>query len=261
MELKERWLEHAGARLFAVEVGSGSSVFILHGGMADHRACMHHIAALSTTFRVIAPDQRGSGKSWWDKPLSFEQLSDDLVAWMDTLQLARAVVIGVSSGTGLAVHFALAHPKRVAGLALLQPIYAGAQQGYTPEQAGIFAWMDGVASQALEHGIEAVRPLYAAAPEQHREQAIAMAMEYDPASIVATSHFLVSGAQPFRSPADLAAIRVPVLLMPGADPLHPGPVSDLYLRNLARVQVLEPQDPSLAAKFEKFCAVSWRENA
>jgi hypothetical protein len=69
--------------------------------------------------------------------------------------------------------------------------------------------MDGLASQALTHGIEAIKPLYAAAPEQFREQAIAMAMEYDPASIVATSHFLASGGA-----------AVPVRSRPGS---HPDP--------------------------------------
>jgi len=250
------WLEHDGARLFAVDSGEGAPVLLLHGGMADHRVCLPTLASLSAGLRVIAPDQRGSGRSWCGEPLSFERLTSDLLAWMNKVQVERAAVVGFSSGTGVAVHFALAQPGRVAGLALLQPVYGGVEQGLTPEQVGIFSWMDGIASQALEHGIEAIKPLYAAAPEQFREQAMAMAMEYDPASIVATSHFLSSGAQPFRSQADLASIRVPVLLVRGADPMHPGTVSDLYLRAFARVRALEPHDPLLAEKLKEFCATT-----
>jgi pimeloyl-ACP methyl ester carboxylesterase len=253
MRINPLWLEHDGARLFAAECGAGAPVLLLHGGMGDHRACMPYLQSLSARFHVLAPDQRGSGKSWYGGSLSFELLTQDLLAWMDELRIARTAIVAASSGTGVAVHLALSQPDRVAGMALLQPVYAGAELGLTPEQAGIFAWMDGLASQALAHGIEAIKPLYAAAPEQFREQAIAMAMEYDPASIVATSHFLASGAQPFRSAADLARMQIPAFLVRGADPMHPGTVSDLYQQSLAQVQPLESQDPSLMARLQEFC--------
>lgn len=255
MQINPLWLEHDGARLFAAECGTGAVVVLLHGGMADHRVCLPHMESLSRSFRVIAPDQRGSGRSWCGEALSFARLTDDLLAWMDMLQQERAVIVGASSATGIAVHFALANPGRVAGLALLQPVYAGAGQGLTPEQAGMFQWMDGIASRVLEDGMPAIAPLYANVPEPFREQAIAAAMEFDAASIVATSHFLASGEQPFRSGADLAHISAPVLLQRGADPMHPAAVSDLYLQHLAHVQVLEAQEPLLAEKLAEFCAV------
>ncbi len=256
--LKELWLDHDGARLFAVEKGEGPTVLLLHGGMADHRACWPHLVSLSAAFRVVAPDQRSSGRSRCNQTLSFERLTDDLLAWMDDLNLTRAVIVGLSSGTGVAVHFALAHPGRVAGLGLVQPIYSGSEIGMTPEQVGIFSWMDGIARQTLKHGIEAIEPMYAAAPERFREQAIATAMEFEPASLVATSHFLASGEQPFRSSADLAGIQAPVLLIRGADPVHPSAVSDQYVRSLARVQEFEPADPMIEAKLKDFCAASLR---
>lgn len=254
MKTRQLWMECDGASLFAVEAGDGAPVLLLHGGMADHRACLAYLESLSAGSRVIAPDQRGSGRSCWREPLSFERLAKDLLAWTETLTLGRVVIVAVSSGTGVAAHFALAHPGRVSGLALLQPVYAGSERGLAPEQAETLEWMDGLASRALEDGMEAILPLYSAAPDQIRDQAIAMAMEYDPPSLVATSRFLASGAQPFHSPADLARIQVPVLLVPGADPMHPAAVSDLYLRNLPRVEAVSPQDPMLALKLAQFCA-------
>ena len=49
----------------------------------------------------------------------------------------------------------------------------------------------------LDKGIEALRPLYAAAPEQFREQAMAMAMEFDAASVVAMAS-AIGTARRFR---------------------------------------------------------------
>ena len=251
--LESLWLERDGTRLMAVAGGNGDAVLLIHGGMADHRVILHHLKSLAGRFRVIAPDQRGSGRSWCGEPLSFKTLSDDLRAWLDDLGIARAVIVAASSGTGVVVHFAIAHPARVAGLALLQPIYGGTELALTPEQAGILAWMDGIASQTLVAGIQAIKPLYAAAPEQFREQAIAMAMEYDPASLAATSHFLASGTQPFGPASDLQRIRVPVLLVRGADPMHPASVSDLYARALPQVREMPPQELP-PAELSAFCA-------
>lgn len=250
--LESLWLERDGTRLMAIAGGNGDAVLLIHGGMADHRVVLHHLKSLAERFRVIAPDQRGSGRSWCGEPLSFETLSDDLRAWLDDLGIARAVIVAASSGTGVAVHFALAHPVRVAGLALLQPIYGGAELGLTPEQAGMLAWMDGIASQTLVAGIQAIKPMYAAAPERFREQAIAMAMEYDPASLAATSHFLASGVQPFGPVADLQRIRVPVLLVRGADAMHPAAVSDLYAQALPHVKLAPQELPP--AELAAFCA-------
>ena len=252
------WLERDGLRLHAVEQGQGDCVLLLHGGMGDHRAVMPYLLPLSKRFRVLAPDLRGSGRSWCGGSLGFDQFTGDLEALLDHVGVQKVVIIGVSSGTGVAIHFALAHPGRLAGFAAIHPVYAGEEQGYTPEQAGIFAWMDGIASQALDKGIEALRPLYAAAPEQFREQAMAMAMEFDAASVVATSHLLVSGAQPFRKLEDLGRIRVPSLLVKGADPMHPAALSDAYLRTLPDVEALEPQDVALSDKLASFCASCFR---
>lgn len=229
--MREVWFESGGVRLFAVEDGEGPVIVMLHGGMASHVASLPLVAPLASRYHVLAPDLRGNGKSWSGAPLTFDQLADDVEALLDHLGVDRALVGGVSGGSGVALRFALRHPDRTAGLVLVQPVYGGGERGYTDPQKQTFAMMDAVASRALDEGVQILRPLYANLPEPIREKALAMIEGFDAASVVATSHFIASGAQPFTSAADLRSLSVPTLLVRGNDPLHPAEVSDLYAEN------------------------------
>jgi pimeloyl-ACP methyl ester carboxylesterase len=98
--------------------------------------------------------------------------------------------------------------------------------------------MDAVASRALDEGAQVLRPLYANLPAGMREKALAMIEGFDPASVVATSRFMVSGAQPFRGAEELQALECPTLLIGGDDPLHPAEVSDFYAANIPHCTTL-----------------------
>lgn len=250
--MREHWWERAGARLCAVELGEGPSLVMLHGGMATHVAALPLVQSLGDRYRVLTPDQRGSGRSIWGGPLTFDLLADDLAALLDRLAVERAVIGGVSGGTGVAVRFALRHANRTAALVLVKPVYAGADRGYTPQQAQAFVAMDAVAGRALDEGIQVLRPLYAGLPSPMREKALAMLEGLDPASVVATSRFIASGAQPFATAGDLTELRLPVLLVRGDDALHPAEVSDLYAAALPRCRVL-PATADVPAAIAAFC--------
>jgi pimeloyl-ACP methyl ester carboxylesterase len=75
---------------------------------------------------------------------------------------------------------------------------------------------------------------------------------FDPASVVATSRFIASGAQPFASAADLRVLSMPVLLVRGADALHPAEVSDLYAENIPNCTVV-PATADVPAEIGAFC--------
>ena len=250
--MREFWFEREGARLFAVEDGEGRAIVMLHGGMASHVASLPLIAPLSSRYRVIAPDVRGNGKSWYGERLTFDQLADDVAALLDHIGVDRAVVGGVSGGSGVALRFALRHPGRTAGLVLVQPVYAGEERGYTGAQSQTFAMMDAVASRALAEGVQVLRPLYAGLPPEIREKALAMVDGFDAASVVATSHFIASGAQPFTSAADLRSLSMPTLLVPGADPLHPAEVAAFYAENIPSCSVSAPAT-DVTAETGAFC--------
>jgi pimeloyl-ACP methyl ester carboxylesterase len=234
---REIWLDHDGARLFAVQTGDGPPIVLLHGGLASHLACRRFAAPLAARFRIITPDLRASGRSVHAGPLTWDQLADDVAALVRHLGLPRAVIGGVSFGAGCAVRVALRHPDLTAALVLLTPAFAGADLGLTPAQRAAVLAMDAAGSRAVVEGVRVLHPLFDPLPAEVRDRARAMIDAFDPASVAATTRFLASGAQPFAAATDLGSIAAPTLLVPGRDPFHPPEVSDLYRRHLRRCTV------------------------
>jgi pimeloyl-ACP methyl ester carboxylesterase len=79
----------------------------------------------------------------------------------------------------------------------------------------------------------------------------------DAASVVATSRFIASGAQPFTSATDLRSLSMPTLLIRGDDPLHPAEVSDLYAEHIPNCSVLPASTADVAAEIGAFCDQLW----
>ncbi len=239
-------------RCLRFEDGEGPVIVMLHGAMANHQAALPSIASLSSRYRIVAPDLRGSGKSRSGDLLSFDRLASDLEVLLDELGVDRAFVGGVSSGSGVALRFALRRPHRTVGLVLVKPVHAGEERGYSEQQKATFAMMDAVASRAVDEGVQVLRPLYASLPSLMREKALAMLEGFDAASVVATSRFVASGRQPFTSVTELRSLHPPTLLVRGDDPLHPSGVSDLYAANIPKcTEVVGSAD--VAAAIGAFC--------
>jgi pimeloyl-ACP methyl ester carboxylesterase len=239
MDTHDFWFENAGTRLYAVEMGSGSPVIFLHGGMANHLVGLRYGAIVAERHRLVAPDLRASGRSVFAGELTWELLADDVAALVHHLGAERAVICGASFGAGVAVKTALRHPGVVASLVLITPAFGGADVGLTPSQHAAMAAMDALGSRAPAEGIEVILPLYDALPEPMRDRARAMAATFDPASVAATTRFMVAGGQPFATAADLAAITAPTLLVPGTDPTHPPEIAELYRTHLPSCVVRE----------------------
>ncbi len=238
--VREIWFESAGVRLFAVERGEGPAVVFLYGGLADHEASVYRIGALASSHRLVMPDVRAAGRSVYGGELSWALLADDVVALLDRLELERAVVGGVSAGSGIALACALRHPQRIEALILVRPTFAGSERGETTAQRAAKERMADAGRRALAEGIDALLPLYDALPPPLRELAVAMARRFDPASVAATTRFLASGAQPFARVEDLRALAMPTLVVPGDDPEHPAEVAQLYASVLAKCMLGEP---------------------
>ena len=246
------WFESEGTRLYAAASGTGVPVILLHGGLANHLACRVFAAPLAQRFRLITPDLRASGRSVYGGPLTWNQLADDVAALIRHLGLTRAVIGGVSAGAGCAVRVALRHPELTAALVVLHPAFAGADVGLTPAQQAAMDAMDAAGSRAVTEGVGVLMPLFERLPPPVRERARAVAATYDAASVAATTRFLASGAQPFATAAELAAIAAPTLLVPGVDPYHPAEVAERYRRHLPRCTVREAESAGFAAAIAEF---------
>ena len=237
--MDEIYFEHAGARLYATACGEGDAIIILHGGLATNEACWRFAAPLAARARVVAPDLRASGRSHWAGELTWDLLADDIAALARHLDIARAIVGGISFGAGCAVRVALRHPQLVSRLVLLHPAFDGVE--LVPAQRAAMDAMHAAGERAMRDGIEALFPLLETLPAPVRERARALVATYDPASVAALTRFMASGAQPF-APGELAAIAAPVTVVPGIDPQHPAEVAAIYARHLARCMVVATDD-------------------
>ena len=95
--------------------GAGPPLVMLHGATsigADDFAAQ--IPLFSKGFQLILPDARGHGLTRWDAAEGFEHgwLVDDLVAFVDSLELDTFHLLGFSMGAMTALQFASRWPER-----------------------------------------------------------------------------------------------------------------------------------------------------
>ncbi|HZM36174.1 MAG TPA: alpha/beta hydrolase [Burkholderiales bacterium] len=111
-----------GTRLHYAEFGKpdGRAVLFLHGWPDSWFSFSRVLALLPEELRALAIDQRGFGDS--DRPesgYSIPEMADDAIAFLDALGIRRAMLVGHSFGSFVARRVAIAHPERVAALALI----------------------------------------------------------------------------------------------------------------------------------------------
>jgi pimeloyl-ACP methyl ester carboxylesterase len=118
----ERTVAVNGVDLHLVEDGpaDGPPVVLAHGFPELAYSWRHQIPALAAAgYRVLAPDQRGYGRS--SRPAAIEDydivhLTDDIVALLDDIGAEKAAIIGHDWGSMVVWQTALLHPERVAGV-------------------------------------------------------------------------------------------------------------------------------------------------
>ena len=91
----------------------------MHGNGEDCSYFNGQLDAFARYFHVYALDTRGHGKTpRGTAPFTIRQFADDLLAFMDAHEIARAHLLGFSDGGNTAMIFAMQHPGRVMRLIL-----------------------------------------------------------------------------------------------------------------------------------------------
>lgn len=104
-------------------------VVLIHGAGGTHLYWPPQIRRLAGC-RIFALDLPGHGKSAGDRGCqSIPEYAQNILDWMESLGLHRAVFVGHSMGSGIALSMGLDHPERVLGLGLLS---TGAQLQVNP---------------------------------------------------------------------------------------------------------------------------------
>jgi pimeloyl-ACP methyl ester carboxylesterase len=129
-----------GVELAYDERGRGERPLVLvHGFTGFRRDFATQLDALAAHGRVLAPDLRGHGESGRSEdPASYSlaTLAEDLLGFLDALDVAHCDLLGHSMGGMLALRAALAAPARVASL-LLMDTAPGPLDWVDPEQLAL----------------------------------------------------------------------------------------------------------------------------
>ncbi len=106
-------------------------VVLLHGlssNLTRWSEFLEH-TTLKRDHDILRLDLRGHGRSLTRKRIGMRVWCEDLVRLLDHEGYARAVLIGHSLGAQVAINFAHRYPQRVAGLVLIDPVFAEALRG------------------------------------------------------------------------------------------------------------------------------------
>lgn len=117
------YFENQGARLYYEESGQGKPLIFLHGASWDMHQWERQIEHFSASYRVIALDARGHGKSTLPPgEVSPDIFWQDVIAMMDFLGIAKASICGLSMGGHVAIQAAIYAGERVERIILIGAI-------------------------------------------------------------------------------------------------------------------------------------------
>jgi 3-oxoadipate enol-lactonase len=249
MPLEERpFAVEPAPRLFGEELGEGPPVVLCHGITATRRYVLHGSKALPRAgHRVVTYDARGHGESEAapvGESYGYPELVDDLkrVVTARLGEEERFLLGGHSMGAHTAVAYALRHPERLAGLAVIGPTYTG-----TVQESSLAYW-DGLAAALEAGGIDAfvayigenqgidgrwqdsvARFTRERMERQQDLEALARALREVPRS------------RPFESMEELGSLRAPALVVASnddADPGHPYEAAVAYAEALPQAHLI-----------------------
>jgi pimeloyl-ACP methyl ester carboxylesterase len=235
-----------GVKIYYTEQGSAAGgggaqkppLVLVHGFPLDARMWDAQVGALSQDRRVIVPDLPGFGRSKSDAPFTLASLADSLHALLSAVGAIPCVLAGLSMGGYMALAYVKKYAADLRGLILVDT-------KAEPDTAEGKQARDKMIDLARTEGAKAVadqmmpKMLAKDAPDQRPQVArqLRQIMESCPATTIA--HALAAMRdRPDRS-GELAAIKVPMLILVGdSDAITPPAVAQSMADKIPGAQLV-----------------------
>jgi pimeloyl-ACP methyl ester carboxylesterase len=136
---KGQYANLMGLKMYYEIHGTEKPLVLLHGGFGTIDMFGQVLPMLAEKRKVIGVELQGHGHTAdIDRPLSFEQMADDIASLIEHLGLENTDIFGYSLGGGVALQTAIRHPKVVRKLVVVSAPYKS--DGWYPEvRAGMRA--------------------------------------------------------------------------------------------------------------------------
>jgi pimeloyl-ACP methyl ester carboxylesterase len=112
-----------GGKLWYEIAGEGGNIVLLHDGLIHREVWDDVFLVLARNHRVLRYDRRGYGKSS-SPQVPFSNVND-LDQLLVQLEIEKAIILGMSSGGGIAIDFTLEYPEKVTALVLVGAVVSG----------------------------------------------------------------------------------------------------------------------------------------
>ena len=197
---------------YEIHGSGGVPVVLLHGAYMTTGLMEFLLSGLANTRQVIAVDLQGHGRTAdVDRPITYEQMADDVAALMEHLGVGQADVIGYSMGGSITLQVAMHHPDRVRKLVAASGQYR--LDGLYPEVIA------GIAEFTLENMV--TTPWY--------EEYASVAPNPDDFPTLFEKLKRLDAEEFAWDEAEIEAIAAPTLLIYGdADVIRPEHMVDLF---------------------------------
>jgi len=186
-----------GMQMYYEVSGAGDPLVVLHGAYMNIPSMGAIIPKLAQTHKVYAVELQGHGRTTdINRPITYQNLADDVAAFMDAVGLKKADVFGYSMGSITGLQLAIRHPQKVNKLVAATGVYDF--EGWQPE-------------------------FKAAIPQQKVEDFVRMPFAADyrklapnPDGFPALAEKVIAlQKEPMAWEADVRALKIPVLIITG----------------------------------------------
>lgn len=206
-----------GEIYFAARGESGAPLVFIHGAGDSHLMWNGQLVAFADVARTFALDLPGHGHSTGAGCATILEYANAVRAFLDALNLPRAVIIGVSMGGAIAQTMALEFPERLMGLGL---IATGAKLRVAPQILdGLEHDFETAARMLVENYVAS--PASPTLPQAGEESKLALLKENSLRQLLATGKAVTVGdfraCDTFDVRGRLHEMNAPTLVLCGRD--------------------------------------------